>query len=92
MALRLLYVIAIQVFGWLVPLGRGQASKASRWRLPRPCSTRSASDARTTVAVTVTLGSGPWARASSVRTDDRGPAVQRDRYDRWGLAYEASVW
>src|SRR4249920_2612962 len=27
MALRLLYVIAIRVFGWLVLLGRGQASK-----------------------------------------------------------------
>jgi len=27
MALRLLYVIAIQVFGWLVPLGRGQAAR-----------------------------------------------------------------
>jgi hypothetical protein len=27
MVLRLLYVIAIRVFGWLVLLGRGQASK-----------------------------------------------------------------
>ena len=27
MALRLLYLIAIQVFGWLVLFGRGQASK-----------------------------------------------------------------
>lgn len=27
MALRLLYVIAIRVFGWLVLLGRGQTSK-----------------------------------------------------------------
>jgi putative transposase len=27
MALRLLYLIAIRVFGWLVPRGRGQASK-----------------------------------------------------------------
>jgi hypothetical protein len=27
MTLRLLYLIAIRVFGWLVPLGRGQASK-----------------------------------------------------------------
>jgi putative transposase len=27
MALRLLYLIVIQVFGWLTPLGRGQASK-----------------------------------------------------------------
>jgi len=27
MAFRLLYLIAIRVFGWLVLLGRGQASK-----------------------------------------------------------------
>jgi hypothetical protein len=27
MALRLLYLIVIQVFGWLTRLGRGQASK-----------------------------------------------------------------
>ena len=29
MVLRLLYLIAIRVFGWLVLLGRGHASKAA---------------------------------------------------------------
>ena len=37
MALQLLYVIAIGVFGWLALLGRGQASKgASRVPARRP--------------------------------------------------------
>ena len=35
MALRLLYVIAIRVFGWLVLLGRGQASKDAEILAPR---------------------------------------------------------
>jgi hypothetical protein len=32
MALRLLYLIMIRVFGWLLLLGRGHASKDARTR------------------------------------------------------------
>ena len=34
-SLRLLYLITIRVFGWLVLLGRGQASKDAEIRAPR---------------------------------------------------------